>query len=386
MNLLEVGYKQKLVNDFLEVPLAIYANYPNWIRPLNQDIEAVFDPKKNRLFRVGSSAVRWVLYNEQEQPIGRIAAFINSKTSEKEAVPTGGIGFFECIENADAAKLLFDIAIDWLKQNKMEAVDGPINFGDRDRWWGLLIDGDFAPNYSCNYNPPYYKALFEGYGFQTYFKQYTYYRSLTKPLEQSVFERAERIKNTPSISFRHLQKSKLKKYTEDFRVVYNKAWVRHGVPEMTKSMAAGVMKKLKPIMDERIIWFGYENEEPVAFMVALPELNQIFKHLNGNLNWLGKLKFLFHKVIGTNNKMLGLVFGIVPEWQGKGMESALIIAVGEKLLNGYVHYSEMEMNWIGDFNPKMMRVAENIGGEIRKVHATYRLFFDGRKVDYHPVI
>ena len=386
MKLLEVGYKQKLVNDFLEVPLAIYANYPNWIRPLNQDIEAIFDPKKNRLFRVGSSAVRWVLYNEQEQPIGRIAAFINSKTSEKEVVPTGGIGFFECIENKEAAKLLFDIAIDWLKQNKMEAVDGPINFGDRDRWWGLLIDGDFAPNYSCNYNPPYYKALFEGYGFQTYFKQYTYYRSLTKPLEQSVFERAERIKNTPNISFRHLQKSKLKKYTEDFRVVYNKAWVKHGVPEMTKSMAAGVMKKLKPIMDERIIWFGYENEEPVAFMVALPELNQIFKHLNGNLNWLGKLKFLFHKVIGTNNKMLGLVFGIVPEWQGKGMESALIIAVGEKLLNGYVHYTEMEMNWIGDFNPKMMRVAENIGGEIRKVHATYRLFFDGRKVDYHPVI
>jgi hypothetical protein len=151
-------------------------------------------------------------------------------------------------------------------------------------------------------------------------------------------------------------------------------------------MAAGIMKKLKPIMDERIIWFGYENEEPVAFMVALPELNQIFKHLNGNLNWLGKLKFLFHKLIGTNKKMLGLVFGIVPEWQGKGMESALIIAVGEKLLNGYVHYTEMEMNWIGDFNPKMMRVAENIGGEIRKVHATYRLFFDGRKVDYHPVI
>lgn len=386
MKLLEVGYKQKLVNDFLEVPLAIYANYPNWIRPLNQDIEAVFNPKQNKLFRGGSSAVRWVLYNEQDEPIGRIAAFINSKTLEKEAVPTGGIGFFECIENKEAAKLLFDIAIDWLKQNKMEAVDGPINFGDRDRWWGLLIDGDFAPNYSCNYNPPYYKSLFEGYGFQTYFKQYTYYRSLTKPIEQGVFERAERIKNTPGISFRHLQKKNLKKYTEDFRVVYNKAWVKHGVPEMTKSMAAGVMKKLKPIMDERIIWFGYENEEPVAFMVALPELNQIFKHLNGNLNWLGKLKFLFHKVIGTNKKMLGLVFGVVPDWQGKGMESALIIAVGEKLLNGYVPYNEMEMNWIGDFNPKMMRVAENIGGEIRKIHATYRLFFDGRKVEYHPVI
>jgi hypothetical protein len=78
MKLLEVGYKQNLATDFLEVPLAIYANYPNWIRPLNQDIEAIFDPKQNKLFRGGSSAVRWVLYNEQDEPIGRIAAFINS--------------------------------------------------------------------------------------------------------------------------------------------------------------------------------------------------------------------------------------------------------------------------------------------------------------------
>ena len=111
----------------------------------------------------------------------------------------------------------------------------------------------------------------------------------------------------------------------------------------------------------------------------LPEFNQIVKHLNGKLNLFGKAKFLYHKWNKTCRKILALVFGVVPEFQGKGVEGAIVIAVKNLLQDDYIRYDEMEMNWIGDFNPKMMRVAENVGGKICKVHHTYRKLFDESK-------
>ncbi len=85
--------------------------------------------------------------------------------------PTGGCGFFECIDNQQAADLLFDTAKNWLKQQGMEAMDGPINFGENDMWWGLLVEGFSRPYYGMNYNPPYYKRLFEHYGFKVLYEQ-----------------------------------------------------------------------------------------------------------------------------------------------------------------------------------------------------------------------
>ena len=139
------------------------------------------------------------------------------------------------------------------------------------------------------------------------------------------------------------------------------------------------MKQMKPIIDEKIVWFGYYKDEPVAFYMNLPEVNQIFKYVNGKLDLLGKLKFVWHKWNKTCNKMLGLVFGIVPEHQGKGLEGALVMATAQMVQKDYPRYDDMEMNWIGDFNPKMIRVVEQVGGDIVKTHNTYRKLFDETK-------
>ena len=150
--------------EFLMVPVRLYANEPNWIRPLDKDVENVFSPDKNKTFKNGE-CIRWLLQNEQGETIGRVAAFVNNKTVSKgNDQPTGGMGFFECINNQTAAFLLFDSCKKWLQLKGMEAMDGPINFGSRDRWWGLLVDGyEKEPNYQCNYNFPYYKDFFEAY-------------------------------------------------------------------------------------------------------------------------------------------------------------------------------------------------------------------------------
>ena len=380
MKIIEVNSKA-LAKKFIQLPVRLYKNEPHWIRPLDKDIEAVFDADKNKTFRHGE-CVRWVLENNSGEVVGRVAAFINKKTVDKgNDQPTGGMGFFECIEDKDAAFMLFDTCMNWLESKGMEAMDGPVNFGERDKWWGLLVDGyDIDPNYCCNYNLPYYKDLFEQYGFQDYFQQYTFGRKVRDPFSPKLMAKAEKVMKEPGYTFRHMELSKIDKYTEDFRIVYNKAWARHkGVAELSSLMAKNLIKQMKPIIDEKIIWYGYYNDEPVAFYINLPEVNQIFKHVNGKLDLIGKLKFLYHKWTKSCNKMLGLVFGIVPEHQGKGLEGALVMATAQMVQKDYQRYDDLEMNWIGDFNPKMIRVVEQVGGDIVKTHITYRKLFDASK-------
>ncbi|MBL6449914.1 hypothetical protein JMN32_26615 [Fulvivirga sp. 29W222] len=380
MKIVEVNSKP-LAKKFIQLPVKLYKNEPNWIRPLNKDIESVFDEDKNKTFRHGE-CIRWILENGNGETIGRVAAFINKKTVDKgNDQPTGGMGFFECINDKEAAFKLFDQCKTWLESKGMEAMDGPVNFGERDKWWGLLVDGfDIDPNYCCNYNLPYYRDLFESYGFQDYFQQYTFGRKVRAPFSAKLMEKGEKVMKEPGYTFRHMELSKIDKYTEDFRTVYNKAWARHkGVAELSSLMAKNLIKQMKPIIDEKIIWYGYYKDEPVAFYINLPEVNQIFKHVNGKLDLIGKAKFLYHKWTKSCNKMLGLVFGIVPEHQGKGLEGALVMATAQMVQKDYQRYDDLEMNWIGDFNPKMIRVVEQVGGDIVKTHITYRKLFDENK-------
>ena len=380
MQLVEVG-DQNTQREFLELPVRLYKGEKNWIRPLDQDVESVFDPKKNKLFRHGE-AIRWVLRDANGGTIGRVAAFTNKKTSQKEDQPTGGLGFFECVKDQKAANILLDACREWLLARGMEAMDGSVNFGDRDRWWGLLAEGhEYEPNYCMPYTFPYYLELFENYGFQLYFKQFTYGRKVKEGgVSEKIQARAERLLADPKYDFRHAEMQNMDKYAEDFRTVYNKAWVKHkGVGEMTKTQVDSIFKKLKPVMDPKIMMFGYYDGEPVAFFLNIPELNQIFKHVDGNLNWWGKLLFLYHKWRGTCTKMLGIVFGVVPSHQGKGIESAMAIAISRYVWTSKSPYLDFEMNWIGDFNPKMIRIAEEVGGKVHKVHHTYRYLFDPSK-------
>ncbi|MGE0586944.1 MAG: hypothetical protein AB7O48_00095 [Cyclobacteriaceae bacterium] len=377
------------VKEFLLLPVRLYANEPNWIRPLDKDIESVFDKNKNKTFRHGECC-RWLLKDNNGNTIGRVAAFVNQKIVHKgNDQPTGGMGFFECIDNKEAAFMLLDQCKNWLKERGMEAMDGPINFGNRDRWWGLLVDGfDRDPNYQCNYNPPYYQGFFEDYGFQVYFKQFTFARKIMDPLSPKLEDKALRLAEDPDYEFRHLRKNELNKLAEYLRTVYNNAWAnRAETPELTQQQANLIVKQMKPIMDHRLLYFGFFKGEPVSFFLSLPEINQIFKYVNGKLDWLGKLKFLWHTLLKTNKKAFGILFGIVPQHQGKGLDGAMVLSARAVLQVKYRRYDEYEMNWIGDFNPKMIIVVEQVGAHICKVHHTYRKLFDEQKpFKRHPIL
>ena len=377
------------IKEFLLLPVRLYKNTPQWIRPLDKDIESVFDREKNKTFRHGE-CIRWILQDDSGSTIGRVAAFINQKTVNKgNDQPTGGIGLFECINDRDAAFMLFDQCKSWLQARGMEAMDGPINFGSRDRWWGLLIEGfEHEPNYQCNYNFPYYKDLFEAYGFQVYFYQLTFARTVQGPISPKLHQKAALTASDPDYEFRHIRKDEIPLLAEYILKVYNKAWAnRKDVPELSMAQARLIVKQMKPIMDIHLLYFGFYKGEPVSFFLSLPEINQIFKHVNGRLDLIGKIKFLWHSFRKTNRKAFGILFGVVPEHQGKGLDGAMVNTSKKILQEDYTRYVEYEMNWIGDFNPKMINVVQQVGAEISKRHATYRKLFDESKpFKRHPIL
>lgn len=369
------------IHQFNQLPVRLYQNERYWIRPIDADVEAVFSPKKNKLFLHGE-CTRWLLVNDREEPIGRVAAFIDQKTVNKgNDQPTGGMGFFECIPDQQAAFMLFDQCKKWLQNKGMEAMDGPINFGPRDRWWGLLVDGfDREPNYQCNYNFPYYKNFFEAYGFQLYFNQFTFGRKVQGPLSEKLVTKGNIVRQDPDYRFGYFNGKDLNRLADDIRSVYNRAWAKRGeIPELTQLQARNLVKQMKPIMDKRLVYFGYYRNEPISFFISIPELNQVFKYVNGKLDLIGKLKFVWHRWRKTNKKAFGILFGIVPEHHGKGVDGGMIMGFKKLMQEEYLRYEDYEFGWIGDFNPKMLRVAEQIEAEIIKTHVTYRKLFDETK-------
>src|ERR1700754_2049188 len=188
MQLIEVS-NPSLVGDFIQANVELNRKNPAYIRPIDKEINEVFDPKHNKAFRHGE-CTRWVLKDDEGRLIGRIAAFVNKKYKNKgDDVPVGGVGFFDCINNQDAADMLFDVSRHWLLQRGMEAMDGPINFGERDRWWGLLVEGFNEPLYCMDYNPPYYRELFENYGFRPFYNQLCFGMSIHGPFHKKLWNR-----------------------------------------------------------------------------------------------------------------------------------------------------------------------------------------------------
>lgn len=372
---------------FLDMAANLYRGEPNWVRPWNHDIEAVFDPRKNKMFD-GGEAIRYLLWDEKGLVVGRIAAFYNRNSAEIEAQPTGGCGFFECINDQQAANLLFDAARQWLDQKGMQAMDGSINFGDRMMWWGVLVEGFELPIYGMNYNHKYYGELFENYGFQNYFNQHSFNRELQNyvPVENALYEKAQRLYENPDYRFECIDMSRLEQMAENFRLVYNSAWAKFpGVKPLTKQHAIEQMNAMKDIIDPEILYFAYHKDEPVGFFLMIPDINIIVQKLNGKFGLWQKLVFLYNfKFKKLPNRISGLIFGIASEFQGRGIEAGLILKLEQytiaKREANKTQYKNLDMAWVGDFNPVMIRMCESQIKAVKyKRHVTYRYLFDREK-------
>lgn len=360
-------------NKFVQFPIGLYKDVKEWIRPIDKEIAAVFDTEKNKSYQHGACE-RWIV-EDQGRVLGRIAAFYLNKSDKGIE---GGVGFFESINDQSVANLLFDTSKEWLTQHGATYMDGPVNFGPRDKWWGLLTKGfELEPNYQCNYNFAYYRELFENYGFKVYFEHYTFVRVIADPVHPRLLYKAGLIANNPDYTVEHFRLREFDKFASDIIEVYNKAWVNHeGVTTISQEQGKAIMKRLKPIIQQELVWMAYYKGEPAGIFVNIPEVNQILKYVNGKFNLLGKLKFLWYKNRLKNRKLLGLIFGVTPDHQGKGVDGAVIVALANEASQNFPQFKTIEMQGIGDFNRKMLLVVKQVGGDVRKVHTTFRYLFD----------
>ena len=122
------------------------------------------------------------------------------------------------------------------------------------------------------------------------------------------------------------------------------------------------------------------NKEPIGFFLLMIDLNQIYKGLNGKMNLFNKLRVFWRvKIARICDRAISLVFGIVPEHRGKGLEAGLVCSLESQHIKKRFKYKDLQLNWIGDFNPPMMKIAESAGATIYKTHITYRYLFDRNK-------
>lgn len=367
---------RKTEKEFIRFPHKLYKEDSNYVAPFDKDVRAAFDPKENIHFSQGD-AIRWLLYNDSDECIGRIAAFFEKNKADADYVNSGGCGFFDCIESQEAANLLLDTAASWLKEKGFEAMIGPINFGENESNWGCLVHGFMRQGFGMAYNKPYYQRLLETYGFQLYYRQFSYHLDLNKEFPERFWKIAEWVNNKPNFNFKHFDYKDTEKFVSDVVKVYNEAWplLKDDFIPMEKDVIYDTMKKAKPIIDPELVWFAYHNDEAIAFFIFFPDANQIFKHLHGKLHLFNKLKFVWLKSRKVMTRFRGVAGGVTPKFQNSGIESAILWQL-KHVVEKNPQYKEVEISWVGDFNPKMMSIYQATGAEHAKTHHTYMYMID----------
>jgi len=374
IKIIEVS-EPKHVERFLQLPEKVYQGDKNWIRPLDKDIEQVFDPNKNS-FHSHGIITRWIAMCG-DTCVGRVAAFVNFRTANSFKQPTGGMGFFECIHSQDIAFSLFDTCRDWLKEFSIGAMDGPINFGENNAWWGLVVEGYEPPLYRNNYNPSYYREFFERYGFQTYFEQYYYNYDFKKGLSPRYYEFGRRLAQREEYHCENVDLNNIEKYADDFREVYNQGWKTHdNFKEMKAKRALSLFKTMKPVIDKDLIWFLYHNDRPIGFIIMIPELNTLLRNFRrGRFGIIQKLQLKIGLTMKMCKVAYGSVIGFVPEFQHKGLEALLFYHIHQKLVPEG-KYETLKIGWAGDFNPRVVNLYQKLGFKKVQTSRTYRYLFD----------
>lgn len=375
MQVIEVDDKAG-VSLFHAVARELYRDDPFYVAPLKMEIENLFRPEKNGILNHGA-AIRWILCDDSGALLGRIAAFVDYEKIKTSHPKAGGFGFFACVDDVSAARELFQVARDWLQQQGCEAMDGSINFGENFVNWGVLVDGFMQQGYGMPYNKPYYGKLFESFGFKEYFQQLSYHVDLTKPFPSRMVKFAEYLESRPGYSFAPFNRNNQEKFFSDFAFVLNTTWADY-MEDFTPIAAADIrpiFESAKAILVDDFIWFAYKDGKPVGLTVAFPDVNQILSYFDGQLNFFQALKFLYLKKTKTITRNRVLLAGVIPEYQNSGVIAALFLQF-VKAMQKRPEYTEMELSWVGDYNPRMRKIYEQIGGVHAKTHVTYRLLFD----------
>lgn len=361
--------KRSDVLRFLKFAYSVYQNDPHWVAPLLIDAVKVFS-NENPLFEHAKMQLWIASVNGKEA--GRIAGIIDRAHQEIHQDGAAFFGFYECVDDYDVARKLFETVEEWSRENGAKRLLGPMNPTTNDEC-GLLVEGfDSPPMIMMTYNPPYYLEHIERAGFKKARDLLAYFVDVKKcPLDR-LSALAERVKKrNPELIFRPVRRATLNEDLAQVKKVYNNAWERNwGFVPMTDSEINFMASRLKPLFCEGLVWLTEAKGEPVGFLLALPDYNQAFINLRGRVftpKIFGFLPYLFKWKIPDACRVLTL--GVVEKYRNRGLEAAMLWE-GFKVGIG-MGIKTAEASWILEDNVQMRRVMEYFGGVVYK---RYRLF------------
>jgi hypothetical protein len=367
------------IDTFHSLPFRLYESFPHWAPPFRFELEQIFDLKKNEFFQYGECE-RYITFNGS-RPVARFA-LMNTPERDQVLEPTmAGIGFIELENDQQLARELIDFAKNWHRKRGYHAMRGPINFGENDMYWGLLVENfDEPPIYGMFYHPPYYSDLLEATGAQKLDDHWSYKRRFDEPLPERLIKITNRIEQKPGIKLRPIDMSNIYQDAEYIRQIYNDAWSDQDIQErestfteLTQGTVEKMVKKLKPVMIANSVLLAFVDGEPASFIVCVPDLNEISKETGGRLHWWHYPKMWWFKRRAKHLRTL--VFGTRPKFRKMGLEALTFIRGIEYTRTAAPTLEYLEGAWVSEKNWLMQRSLEALGCHHHKTHRTYKWEF-----------
>lgn len=357
---------------FLDVPAHVYANDPKWVPPLRSSVAKQLAPS-NPFLQYGKFQpfIAVVEGTKGSQAVGRVVAAVNQRLIDREGQPIGLFGFFECVDDFAIAQALLDAACQWLREQGMAIARGPIDLSTHNNCL-FLVDGfDSPPMVMMPYNPAYYPAFMDQSGWHKAKDAYAYDFPLDKSLP-SEFEKAYRIACKSGVNFRPLR-TKGEGFEQDCISLYNlftKAFSGNwSSTPRTQEEFLEEAKELQSLVDPDVFPIAEYNGEMVGFFMGLPDYNIPLKQVNGKLNFLGILKFLWYRRQINQGRVIAICS--LPEYRRKMVPLALIYLGMRGGIQKGKPYQRAELSWVYEDNFPSRKLIEASGG---KIYKTYRIY------------
>jgi len=356
------------LTEFIRFPLRLYSDSEYYVPHLEIERRSFFNPAKNPFYSHAEVAL-FLVRSGKGETLGRISAHIDHHFNDLHETRTGHFGFFDCIDEHEAAATLLTAAEDWLRRRGMNSLLGPLNFTTNDEV-GTLVEGfDGLPFLMTPYNHPHYGPLLEDCSLTKARDLFAYYLTYSGTTPHFVRKLGERTRKSNRITIRTLDMKRFKEELALVKRIYNDAWDKNwGFVPLTDDQIDHLAADLKPLVNPELVYFAFVDGEPAGFFMALPDYNVLFHKMKGKLFPFGILRLLFGR--RSINRLRVLTMGVAKKFRHLGIEMVMIDEIYRRgPENGFAFG---ELSWILEDNDVMNRIARRLCGEPYRVYRVYR--------------
>lgn len=360
---------QRDLKTFIEFPYQFYRNDSVWVPPLRDELRKEFNPKTNPFLE----HCDWQLFllKDGGKVIGRIAAFIDLLAADFWKERIGLFGYFECIQNPDAAKLLLEAAKDWLQAKQCTRMRGPWTFVSQE--WGSVVEGfEPSPVLMAPYNPPFYNNFFTDFGLQKVKDLLCWQIAMGNgyKIPDRILNLTDTVADRYGIRVRRIEMKRYSEEVENLIEISNACLIENwGYSPVTEAEVRAMAQDMKPIIQPKGVLFAEDKTgRLVGFAIALPDINALLQGLNGRLFPLGFIKLLWGIPRLRRYRMFAL--GVIPEYQGKAVDSLIYRALNESLAAPDMW---MEINYVLEDNWPMINGIEKLNAEPLRRYRVYEM-------------